>query len=302
MIKNFDELITHASQLTEATVTVAWAHGVETLAAVVEAQKHFSVHFILTGDESIIRRGLEAIEWDGERMEIIHRPDAQAAVHESIELLRTGNADILMKGSVDTATMMKMVLAKESSLRRGKLLSDVFIFEYPQREGNTLVMITDGGLTLNPSLEEKVEIIHNAVCVAHALGNLTPSVAVLSASEFVNPKLQSSVDADLLTKMNAQGKIVGCTVFGPLALDGAISPESAKEKKIDSHVAGHAEILIAPNIETANSLAKSTTCFAGYRLAHVIIGASVPILIPSRADKKDAKILSIALGIIVCNN
>jgi phosphate butyryltransferase len=146
-----------------------------------------------------------------------------------------------------------------------------------------------------------VDLIHSAVAVAHALGNDLPKVAVLSATEFVNPGLPSSVDAALLAAMNRRGQIGGCIVDGPLALDNAISSEAAGEKGISSPVAGEADILVAPSIEAANLLAKATTYFAGLRLAHVIVGARVPVLIPSRADRSDAKLLSVALGMVMNN-
>jgi phosphate butyryltransferase len=148
-------------------------------------------------------------------------------------------------------------------------------------------------------LKDKVKLIKNAVEVAHALGNENPKVAVLSATEFVHPKLPSTVDAAELTRMNERGEIRGCVVGGPLALDGAVSLEAANEKRMSSPVAGSAEILVCPNIETANSLAKSTTYFAGFPLGHVIVGGRVPILIPSRADKAKARLHSIALGVIM---
>ncbi len=194
---------------------------------------------------------------------------------------------------------MKAVLSDEAGIRTGRLLSDIFILEFPQRLDNRFVMITDGGMTLAPDLKNKVELINNAVEVAHALGNPNPKVAVLSATEFVVPSLQSTLDAAALSKMNERGQIKGCVVDGPYALDNAISAEAAAEKSLASPVAGHAEILVAANIESANSLAKSTTYFAGLRLAHVIVGGKVPILIPSRADRADAKLLSIALGVIM---
>jgi phosphate butyryltransferase len=166
---------------------------------------------------------------------------------------------------------------------------------------NKFVMITDGGMTMAPDLRNKVELINNAVDVAHALGNPLPKVAVLSATEFVLPNLPSTLDAAALSKMNERGQIKGCIVDGPFALDNAVSAEAAGEKRINSPVAGKAEILIAANIESANSLAKSTTFFAGLRLAHVIVGGRVPVLIPSRADKSDAKLLSMALGVIMAD-
>lgn len=298
-IKTFDELLKRASTIKDMCVAVAYANNEETFSAISSAQKNFDAKFILTGDKEIIKIGLDNADANISSIEIHHYPDPKTASQAAIECVRDGKANIILKGNVDTATLMKLALLEENGLRTGKLLSDIFIFEYPDRQDNKLVMVTDGGLTLSPDLNQKIDIINNAVSVAHALGNPNPKVAILSASEFVNPKLQSSVDADVLTQMNIDGKISGCVIAGPLALDSAVISESAREKKITSNVAGTAEILIAPNIETANALAKSTTYFAHYRLAHVIVGAKVPILITSRADKSDAKLLSIALGIIM---
>jgi phosphate butyryltransferase len=176
-------------------------------------------------------------------------------------------------------------------------MSDVFVFEYP-RIGK-LLMITDGGLTIAPTLAEKADLIRNAVMVAHALGNQAPKVAVLSATEKVTRAMPSTLDAAELAAMNARGEITGCVVDGPFALDNAVDIEAAREKGITSPVAGNADILLLPTIEAANALAKSTTYFAGFRLAHVVVGAAVPVLIPSRADKSDAKLLSIALGMFM---
>ncbi len=234
------------------------------------------------------------------RIDIVTTPEPRGALKAAIEAAAAGKADILMKGGVDTGTMMKAVLDEKSGLRTGRLLSDIFVLEYPPRTENKFVMITDGGMTLAPDLKNKVELIANAVEVAHALGNSLPKVAVLSATEFVVPNLQSTLDAAALSKMNDRGQIPGCVVDGPFALDNAISVDAAGEKKIISEVAGRAEILVAANIESANSLAKSTTYFAGLRLAHVIVGGRVPILISSRADKSDAKLLSMALGLVMC--
>ena len=216
-----------------------------------------------------------------------------------MERLAKGDAGILMKGSVDTATLIKAALRPESGLRTSRLLSDVFLFEYAARADNKLVMITDGGLNIAPDLEAKVQLIQNAVEVAHALGNANPKVAILAASEFVQPKVPSTMDAAVLAKMNERGQIRGCVVDGPLALDNALAVHAAQEKRIGSTVAGAAEILVCPNIESANMLAKATTYIGNARLAHVIVGARIPILIPSRADRSDAKLLSLALGMIM---
>ncbi|OQX94428.1 hypothetical protein B6I21_09480 [candidate division KSB1 bacterium 4572_119] len=196
--------------------------------------------------------------------------------------------------------MLKSVLKQESGLRTGNLISDAFVFEWQNRPlENKLMIITDGGFTLAPDLNQKVQLIDNAVKVMHALGNSNPKVAVLSAVETVNPALQSTIDAAVLTKMNERGQIKGCIIDGPLALDNAISPESAEMKGIKSPVAGQADILLFPDIQSANITAKGTTYFSNFRLAHATMGAKAPVLIPSRSDTKDAKLLTIALNVIL---
>ncbi|MBI3193663.1 MAG: bifunctional enoyl-CoA hydratase/phosphate acetyltransferase [Ignavibacteriae bacterium] len=297
MIKNFDQLLEQALTIKGKRVAVVFPNNDETFSAIEDARKLNLTEFLLVGDEAIIRKNISEESWTG--IEIIHQPDMMKALHHSIELMSQSKADILMKGGVDTSTMMKAVLSNDAGMKTGRLLSDIFILEFPQRLQHKFVMITDGGMTLAPDLKNKIELINNAVEVAHALGNNEPKVAVLSATEFVLPNLQSTLDAAALSKMNERGQIKGCIVDGPFALDNALSEEAAEEKHLTSPVAGKAEILIAANIESANSLAKSTTYFAGLRLAHVIVGARVPILIPSRADKCDAKLLSIALGVLM---
>jgi phosphate butyryltransferase len=298
MIQNFEQLLETASKIQGKRIVVVFPNNQETLSAVLQARDLKLAQIVLIGDQSVIMKIL-GNECSLQGLEIIHKPTVGTAMQTSIDLIKQGKADVLLKGGVDTSTLMKVVLHEDSGIRTGRLLSDVFIFEYPVRNGNKLIMITDGGLTLAPDLKAKVELINNAVEVAHALGNQNPKVAVLSSSEMVNPNLLSTVDAAILSKMNERGQIKGCIVDGPLAIDNAISPDAVGEKGIKSAVAGNAEILILPNIEAANIFAKSTTYFAGYRLAHVIVGGKIPILIPSRADKSDAKMLSIALGIVM---
>jgi len=295
MINNFDELLDHASTVRGKNVVVIAPANAETFEAIREAQERLGVGFFLVGNQDTIARGMAGAP----RVEVIHQPDLRQALETAVELVHKGEADILMKGGIDTATMMKAVLHPEKGLRTGRLLSDIFLFEHSARQGNKFVMITDGGLTLAPDLNDKVELIANAVAVAHALGNPLPKVAVLSATEFVLSNLPSTLDAAALSKMNDRGQIAGCVVDGPLALDNALFAEAAQEKKITSRVAGQAEILVAAGIEAANSLAKGITYFGDVRLAHVIVGAQVPVLIPSRADKSDAKLLSVALGMIM---
>jgi phosphate butyryltransferase len=300
MIQTFDQLLASAGSTPPRRVAVVNPSNEETFSSIVDAQRVLRATFLLTGDGEAISAGLSKAHADNSGVSVRHCPDTMSALRDAIRAIRDGEADILLKGGIDTSTMMHGVLDERDGLRMGRLLSDIFIFEFPRRDANRLIMITDGGLTTAPDLKQKMELIRNAVEVAHALGNPRPKVAVLAASEFVVPNMPSTLDAAALSKMNERGQITGCVVDGPFALDNAISPDAAAEKRIQSDVAGRAEILLAPNIETANSLAKSTTYFAGLRLAHVVVGGQAPILIPSRADKSDAKLLSIALGMIMC--
>jgi len=295
MIRNLDALLQAAAGVETRRALVVYPANDETFAAIREARANLHLQFLLVGDGKTIEAALP----DRAGTEIVDRPGVEDALAASVELLGKGNADILMKGSLDTATLIKAALRPESSLRTGRLLSDVFLFEYHSSRENQLVMITDGGLNIAPDLAAKVQLIRNAVEVAHALGNANPKVAVLAASELVQPNMPATVDAAELSRMNEQGEIQGCVVYGPLALDNALDESAAREKGIASPVAGAAEILVCPNIECANALAKSTTYIGHARLAHVIVGARIPILIPSRADNRDAKLLSFALGMIM---
>ncbi len=299
MINNFDQLLETAKTIRGKRVIVVYPNNQETFSAVADVVTLKLATPVLVGDPDMIAKGLCVDGKFPDGVEVVPEKSVNGALRKSIDLVARGAGDILMKGGVDTSTMMKAVLAESAGVRTGRLLSDIFLMEFPGRTDNRFIMITDGGMTLAPDLKNKVDLIANAVEVAHALGNPMPKVAVLSATEFVLPNLPSTIDAAALSKMNERGQIKGCLVDGPFALDNAISPEAASEKGLNSQVAGHAEILIAANIESANSLAKSTTYFAALRLAHVIVGGNVPILIPSRADKSDAKLLSVALGMIM---
>jgi phosphate butyryltransferase len=298
-INSFNDLLSRAATLPEKRVLVVMPANKETFDAIVEARTRLKTRFLLVGGEEAIRHGPGSSAAALDRIEIRDASGQEEALQICVEILRDGKADLFMKGAVDTGTMMRAVFDERSGLRTGKLLSDVFITEATLEGRTRFLMITDGGLTVAPDLGDKIHIINNAVAVAHALGNPLPKVAILSATELVSPVIPSTIDAAILTKMNDRNQIKGCRVDGPLALDNAISLESAREKRIQSDVAGQADILVAPTIEAANILAKSSHYLAGWRLAHVILGGKVPILIPSRADKSDAKLLSIALGMIM---
>jgi len=231
--------------------------------------------------------------------EIIAAAGEEEAAARAVGLVREGRAHIVLKGKTQTKVLMKAVLDKERGLRTGRVLSDAFVFEYPDPAlGPRLVCITDGGITVAPDLEQKKQILENAVELYHALGYERPRVAVLSAVETPIPDHKPSDDAVALQRMWEEGKITDCYVEGPLSLDLSISLAAAEKKGHKTEVAGRADILLCPEIVSANLLAKATTYFAGYRLAHVTMGARAPVLIPSRADTAEAKFLSIALGAI----
>ncbi len=297
-IRSFDEMLERVRTLPKRRVSIAGAENKAAFHAGIECVELGLGTPVFVGNPDVIRKTAadNYPEFPIENFEIVAASDEAATAERAVAIVRNGEADILLKGGVNTPTLMRAVLNGKTGLRAGSLLSDTFVFEYPDEDGVRLVMITDGGVTLQPTIQQKVEILRNAVVVAHALGNEMPRVAILAASETINPNVAATMDAAVIQKMNRTGQITGCIVEGPIALDVAVSRKAAAIKGTDSPVAGQADILVAANIDTANALAKSTTYFAGYRLSHVIVGGTAPILIASRSDTSDAKLLSVALG------
>ena len=231
---------------------------------------------------------------------IIDEPDTAKAALRAVELVSTGRADMLMKGLIDTKTFLKAVLNKEVGLRTGSLITHVGVFDVPAYD--RLLYITDAAFTMYPTLEQKVAIINNAVKLAHSLGNEDPKVAPICAVEVVNPDMPATLDAQKLTQMNEAGEITGCTVYGPLAFDNAIDPEAAIHKKINHPVAGHADIFVMANIEAGNGVFKAITyTCAGERHGGILMGASAPVIVTSRADSFEAKVNSIALAALAAD-
>ncbi|MCL1826726.1 MAG: bifunctional enoyl-CoA hydratase/phosphate acetyltransferase [Candidatus Cloacimonetes bacterium] len=297
MIKNFDELLQLCRQKTDKkTAVIAAAQTESAIEAAVIAAAENLTKCLLVGDKAAIEAIIaEKFSAYNGCFEIIDTgADLQKACAVAVQTIHEGKAGLILKGKADTALLLKAVLDKEKGLSTGEVISDVFAYETPEK----VVLLTDGGIVLYPDLKEKISLIKNAVKVAHSLGNPNPKVALLSAVEVVNPKMPCTLDAAIITKMNQRGQITGCVIDGPLALDNAIDIESAKIKGIDSPVAGHADILIAPNIEAANIFAKSLTYYAKYRVAHVVMGTKAPILIASRADAAEVKMLCLAMGIV----
>ncbi len=295
-LSDLDAVLDAARRRGPFTVVVACGHDPAALSAVASAEEHGLARAILVGDPGLIGPAIDALPSRLKHAEIVDAADESASVARAVELVRTGEGQILLKGKTQTGTLLHAVLDREGGLRTGRLLSDAFLFDYPVGNQVRLVCITDGGINLQPDLIAKRQILENAVGLYHRLGYARPRVSVLSAVENVIPGHAPSMDAAALARMAHCGQIADCEVEGPLSLDLSVSPEAAAKKGHSGDVAGRADILLCPDIVSANLLAKSTTYFAGYRLAHVIMGATAPVLIPSRSDKPEAKLYSIALG------
>lgn len=298
MINNLEELLQFARQGEKKTISVAVAQDSVVLAAVIKAVELNIIDAILVGDEKAIKEIGEKEHIDLSKVRIVNEIDNNKAAAWAVHLVTAGQADFIMKGLIGTADLLKAVLNKEAELRTNNLLSHVMIYDVPTY--HKLVFLTDGGMIPYPELKDKIGIINNSVIVAKALGIEIPKVVPICAVEVVNPSMQATIDASTLTTMNRRGQIKGCLIDGPLALDNAISREAAKHKGIVSDVAGEADILLVPNIESGNFLGKSLTYFAKAESAGVIIGAKCPIVLVSRADSSKSKLYSIALGSILC--
>lgn len=300
MSKSFEELISKANQKTLKKVSVSNAQDEPVLQAVKVAKEQNIATAILVGDEAKIREIAASIDMDLTDFEIINEPDTEAAALKAVELVHNGKADILLKGLLETKTFLKSVLNKEVGLRTGKMLSHVCVFEI---EGiNRLLFFTDVAFNTYPTLADKVNIINNAVEVAHACGIECPKVAPLCAVETVNPKMQPTVDADNLTKMYEGGDFKGCQIYGPLSMDLAIDPEAAVHKGVTNPVAGHADILLFPNIDAGNITYKILVRTAKVKIGNVLVGTSAPVVLTSRSDDFETKLNSIALATVIAGS
>ncbi|WP_108670859.1 phosphate butyryltransferase [Peribacillus acanthi] len=291
-------LVEQATQFEEKVVAVAAAEDEEVIDAVVQAVNLGIASFKLFGDKEKISALLDEKQSGiskHEKIQIIHAHSAPSAAELSVKAVRLNEADVLMKGNIPTAQILKAVLNKEYGLRTGSVLSHVAAFEVNGYD--RLLFVTDAAMNIAPDLTQKAQIIQNAVDVARSLGVETPKVAPLAAVEVVNPAMQATLDAANLTQMCARGQIKNCIVDGPLALDNAVSLEAAHHKGIKSDVAGVADILVVPTIEVGNVLYKSLMYFANAKVGAVIAGAKAPIVLTSRADSAESKLYSLALAV-----
>jgi phosphate butyryltransferase len=270
------------------------ANDDDVLVALEEARTRGIVEGVLVGDQAKIEACAAMVGVDLAPYHLEHVSSDEEAAERAVRLVSSGEADLLMKGMVKTAVLLKAVLNKEWGLRGSSMLSHLFLVEVPGMK--RVFGVTDGGINMYPDLKGKAGILQNTVACYHKLGDPCPKAAVLAAVEVVNPDMPATMDAAALTQMNRRGQIKGCLVDGPLALDNAVSPESAKHKGITGEVPGHADILLSPNIEACNLFAKAMFHYAGAVGAGTILGARKPLVLTSRTDSARTKLFSIALG------
>jgi phosphate acetyltransferase len=292
------EILTRARGLPAVVTAVAHPCDVPSLTAAVAAAGEGFIEPILVGPEARIREVAAEAGLDLTGLRIVSTPHSHASAERAVELVRLAEAAAIMKGSLHTDELMAAIVRREAGLRTERRLSHVFVMLVPSY-GRPL-LVTDAAVNIDPLLEEKVDIVHNAIQLAHALGIARPRVAILSAVETVTSKLRSTIDAAALCKMAERGQITGGLLDGPLAFDNAISAEAARTKGIDSEVAGRADILVAPDLESGNILAKQLEYFASATAAGVVLGARVPIILNSRADSVESRVLSCAVAVLLC--
>ncbi|MGG5255125.1 phosphate butyryltransferase [Neobacillus sp. SM06] len=293
-----NELVDRAARYPLKTVAVAAAEDEEVIDAIANAISSNLAKFLLFGNKERIVQLLKEknpnLLADG-KVILIDVPSKETAAESAVKAVSGGEADVLMKGNLSTPLLLKAVLNKEYDLRTGRILSHTAVFEVPGFE--RFVLITDSAINIAPNLEQKGQIIENAVAIAKSIGIELPKVAPIAAVETINPAMPATVDAAALTLMNRRGQLNGCMVDGPLALDNAISSFAAEHKGIQSEVAGRADILLVPTLEVGNALYKSLVYFAKAKVGGVVSGSKVPIVVTSRSDTAENKLCSLALAL-----
>jgi phosphate acetyltransferase len=294
--RKYDRLIARVADMPPVPTAIAHPCSTAALEAAVDAHRMNIIVPILVGPRMKIAEAAKAANIDVSQFEIVHAEHSHESAAKAVALVREGRAEIIMKGSLHTDELLSAVVNRETGLRTGRRLSHCFLMDVPGHE--TVVTITDAAINIFPTLEDKVDIVQNAIELLHALGNPEPKVAILSAVETVNPKIPSTIEAAALCKMADRGQITGGLLDGPLAFDNAISPEAARIKGIKSPVAGYADILVVPDLEAGNMLAKSLSFLAGADSAGIVLGARVPIILTSRADSVKSRLASCAVAVM----
>lgn len=287
-----DSLLENVSCLEPVTVAVAEGHDPAALEAVADASARGFVRAVLVGPKRKIEEALSNFEM--REVTVVESAGPEESAAKAVELVRSGQASVIMKGKMQTATLLKAVLDREKGLRTGRVLSHTAVLEVPTFD--RFLFVADGGVNVAPDLERKTGIVRNAIEVSRALGVAEPRVALICAVEVPNPDYQATLDAAAIAKMGERGGFPGAFVDGPMALDVAISAESAAIKNVVGPVAGRADILVAPDITTGNSVAKSMQYFAGALMGGVITGATHPVVVISRADTAMVKLCSLAVA------
>ncbi len=296
-LHRFKDLLARLSDRPALSLAVAHPCDALSLRSVVEVAEQGLVTPILVGPEAKIRAVAADAKIDISRYRLVDAPHSHDSALRAVALVRSGEAVLLMKGSLHTEELLHAVMLADTGLRTERRLSHVYAMDVPSYP--RLLLITDAVVTIAPNLDDKRDIVQNAVDLAHVIGIATPRVAILAAVEVVNSAMQSTLDAAALCKMTDRGQITGAIVDGPLAFDNAVSLEAARQKGILSNVAGRADILVVPDLEAGNMLAKELTFLAGADAAGIVLGARVPIILTSRADSARAHVASCALAVLM---
>jgi len=295
--EKYKRLIERARALAPLSTAVAHPCDESSLSAAIDAARIGLIAPLLVGPETQIKAVAEKYGLDLGGLAIIDTPHSHASAARAVELVREGRAEALMKGSLHTDELLGECVKKETGLRTGRRISQCFVMDVPQH--SQALIITDAAVNIAPTLEDKIDIVQNAIDLARSLGIADVRVAILSAMETVNPKVLSTIEAAALCKMADRGQITGAILDGPLALDNAISEEAARIKGIRSQVAGRANVLVAPDLEAGNMLAKSLSFLAQADAAGIVLGARVPVILTSRADSVTTRLASCAVAALV---
>ena len=295
----YEQLLERCEKLDAIPTAVVHPCDGTALSGAIEAAEKGLIIPILIGPRAKIQATAEVVGIDLTHFQIVDVPHSQASAVKAVELLREAKAELLMKGSLHTDELMAAVVSRDGGLRTGRRISHVFVMDVPTY--HKVLVVTDGAINIAPTLEDKVDICQNAIDLAISLGRPTPKVAILAAVETVTSKMPATIDAAALCKMAERGQITGAILDGPLAFDNAISKEAAETKHIHSEVAGDPDILVAPDLEAGNILAKQLTFLAHADSAGLVLGARVPIILTSRADSVRSRIASCAVAMLAAH-